>query len=82
MKSLNRIENRLCISIENLIVKLLSKFQSDPCNHVEVISSPRLKKMVSRKTRLKFKVIDRAQRALRGAAGKSLAEPLKKKNYY
>ena len=27
---------------------------------------------------LKFKGIDRAQRALRGAAGKSLAEPFKK----
>ena len=56
MKSLNRIENSLHTSIENLIVKLLSKFQSDPCNHVEVISSLRLKKVVSRKTRLKFKV--------------------------
>ena len=78
MKSLNRIENPICTSIENLIVKLLSKFQSDSCNHVEVISSPRLKKVVSRKTRLKFKGIDRAQRALRGAAGKSLAEPFKR----
>ena len=32
MKSLNRIENLLCTSIENVIVKLLLKFQSDPCN--------------------------------------------------
>ena len=56
MKSLNRIENPLCTSIENLILKRLSKFQSDPCNHVEVISSPRLNKVVSRKTRLKFEV--------------------------
>ena len=56
MKSSNRIENPLCNSIENLIVKLLSKFQCDPCNHVEVISSPRLKKVISRKTYVKFKV--------------------------
>ena len=56
MKSLNRIENPSCTSIENLIMKLLSKFQSDPCNHVEVISSLRLKKEVPIKTRLKFKV--------------------------
>ena len=39
MKSLNLIENLLCTVKENLIVKILSKFQSDPCNHVEVISS-------------------------------------------
>ena len=56
MKISNRIENPLCTSIENLIVKLLSKFQSDPCNHVEVISSLRSKKVVSRNTRLKFEV--------------------------
>ena len=37
-------------------MKLLPKFQSNPCNHVEVISSPRVKKVVSRKTRLKFEV--------------------------
>ena len=74
MKSLNRIENLICTSIENKIVKLLSRFQSDPCNHVEVISLPRLKKVVPRKTSLKFKVIDRAQQAFRGAAGKSLTE--------
>ena len=43
MKSSNQIENPLCTSIENLIVKLLSKFQSDPCNNVKVISL--LKKM-------------------------------------
>ena len=89
MKSFSGIKNSLCTSIENLILKLLSKFQSDPCNHVEVISSPRFKKVVWRKTRskfvwslklsLKFKVIDRAQPVLRGAAGKSLAEPFKKK---
>ena len=63
MKSLYRIENPLHTSIENLIVKLLSKFQSDPWNHVDAISSPRFKKVVSRKTRSKFKVT------------KSLAEP-------
>ena len=78
MKNFNRIENPLCTSIENLILKLLSKFQSDPCNHVEVISSPRLKKVVSRKTCLKFEVIDRAQRALQGAVEKSLAQPFNK----
>ena len=77
MKSLNRIENPLCTSIENLIVKPPSKLQSDPYNHVEVISSLRLKNVVSRKTRSKFKVIDHAQRPLRGAAEKSLAEPFK-----
>ena len=79
MKSLNRIENPLCTSIENLIAKLLSKFQSDPCNYVEVISSPRLKKSHFEKTHLKFEVIDRAQRVLRGVATKSLAEPFEKK---
>ena len=56
MKSLNRISNSLCTSIENLIVKLLSKFQSDPWNHVEVISSPRFEEMVPRKARSKFEV--------------------------
>ena len=56
MKSLNGIENLLCTSIENIIVKLLSKLQSDPCNHVEVIRLPRLKKVVSRNTGLKFEV--------------------------
>ena len=56
MKSLNQIKNPLCTSIGNLIVKLLSKFQGDLCNHVKVISLLRLKKVVSRKTRLKLKV--------------------------
>ena len=70
IESLNRIEI-LYISVENLIVKLLSKFQSDPCNHVEVISSLRLKKAVSRKTRLKFKVTDRAQRDLSKIFGRA-----------
>ena len=76
MKSFNPIKNSLCTSVENQILKLLSRFQSDPCNHVEVISSLRLKKVVLRKTCLKFEVTDRAQRALRDAAGKSLAETL------
>ena len=49
-------KNPLCTSVENLIVKLLSKFQSDPRSHVEVISSPRLKKVISRKMRLKFEL--------------------------
>ena len=56
MKNFNRIANPLLTSIENLIVKLLSKFQSDPCNRVEVISLLRLKKVISRKTLLKFEV--------------------------
>ena len=56
MKSSNQIENPTFNSIENLIVKLLSKFQSDLCNHGEVIISPKLKKVVSRKTRSEFKV--------------------------
>ena len=70
MKRLNRTGNPLCTSIENLIV-ILSKFPSDACTHVELISLPRLKKVV-------FKVIDRAQRTLQGATGKSLAEPSNK----
>ena len=56
MKNLNLIENPLCASIKNLMVKLLSKFQSDPCNHFNVISSLTLKKVVLIKTRLKFEV--------------------------
>ena len=64
----------------------MSKFQSEPCNHVEVISSLRLKsgfeKNAFKVWSLKFKVIDRAQRALRGAAKKSLAELFKKFSYY
>ena len=69
MKSSNQIENPLCTFIENLIVKLLSKFQSDPCNNVKVISSLRLKKVVSRKM----------WEALRGNLWQSL---LKKMSYY
>ena len=56
MKSFNRIKNPLCTSIENLIVKLLSKFRNDPSNHVEVISCLRFKKVVSRETRLEIEV--------------------------
>ena len=56
MKSLNQIYcQSYCVKL--LCVKLLSKFQSDPCNHVQVISSPRLKKVVLRKTRLKFEAL-------------------------
>ena len=52
MKSLNRIDNPLYTHIENSIVKLRSKFQSDPCNQVEVIISPRLKKKWLREKRV------------------------------
>ena len=59
----------------------ISKWPMQPCwsNYFTKIEKSGFKKNAFKVWSLKFELIDRAQRALRGAAGKSLAEPFKKK---
>ena len=73
MKSFNQIKNPLCTSIKNLILKLLSTFQSDPCNHVRKIKKSGFEKNAFKVWSLKFEVIDRAQ---------IFGRALKKNSYY